>query len=463
MSLEITSFKEAPLEMIDGDRGKNYPKQDEFSDEGFCLFLNAKNVTDKGFNFETKMFISQEKDEILKKGKLQRGDVILTTRGTVGNVAFYSEDIPFDNIRINSGMLILRSKSELSNKFLYYVLKSDFFKKQIYTFKSGTAQPQLPISSLNHMEFYLPEINIQKKIVTILSNIDKKIKVLEEINNHLFNIIDVIFKVYVGDYEDLEIVPLSENTKEIIRGFNSKYVEKSNIKNFNQKVNKGTFLEKQHFKYLDENIEIPKVKFAKKRDVLLNSLGDGTVGRPHYYNEDTDNVVVDQHITIIRANEDLIPSTYIYEYLKNSTGQYHLDSLISGSTGMLMLNISEIRNLKIPILDKKNLREFDTTVTPLFDKITKNFEEIYELSKLRDTLLPKLMSGEIDVSKINCDLKKLIRKFILIILNYLWRHLYENKNYFKNTKSNETILKSRPIYKINKLFIKFIRRCRYSR
>ena len=163
MSLEITSFKEAPLEMIDGDRGKNYPKQDEFSDEDFCLFLNAKNVTDKGFNFETKMFISQEKDEILKKGKLQRGDVILTTRGTVGNVAFYSEDIPFDNIRINSGMLILRSKSELSNKFLYYVLKSDFFKKQIYTFKSGTAQPQLPISSLNHMEFYLPENKHSKK------------------------------------------------------------------------------------------------------------------------------------------------------------------------------------------------------------------------------------------------------------------------------------------------------------
>ena len=184
MSLEITSFKEAPLEMIDGDRGKNYPKQDEFTEDGFCLFLNAKNVTDNGFNFETKMFISQEKDEILKKGKLQRGDVILTTRGTVGNVAFYSENIPFDNIRINSGMLILRSKSELSNKFLYYVLKSDFFKKQIYTFKSGTAQPQLPISSLNHMKFYLPKINIQKKIVTILSNIDKKIKVLEEINKN---------------------------------------------------------------------------------------------------------------------------------------------------------------------------------------------------------------------------------------------------------------------------------------
>ena len=132
--------------MIDGDCGKNYPKQEEFLDEGYCLFLNAKNVTDKGFNFETKMFISKEKDEILKKGKLQRGDVVLTTRGTVGNVAFYSDNVPFDNIRINSGMLILRSEKDLLNEFLYYVLNSNFFKQQIYTFKSGTAQPQLPKS-----------------------------------------------------------------------------------------------------------------------------------------------------------------------------------------------------------------------------------------------------------------------------------------------------------------------------
>ena len=317
----------------------------------------------------------------------------------LGKVVLTSEDT-VTNQQINS--IIVNEKFDYN--FIYYTMI--LLGKQLnYMSKSSTAVPIINKSTFSNELIFVPSLEEQKKISSILSNIDAKIDNLDKINKNLFNIIDFIFKDYVGDYEDLEIVSLSENTQEIIRGFNSKYVEKSNIKNFNQKVNKGTFLEKQHFKYLDENIEIPKAKFAKKRDVLVNSLGDGTVGRPHYYNEDTDNVVVDQHITIIRANEDLIPSTYIYEYLKNSTGQYHLDSLISGSTGMLMLNISEIRNLKIPILDKKNLREFDTTVTPLFDKITKNFEEIYCLSKLRDTLLPKLMSGEIDVSKINCDLK----------------------------------------------------------
>ena len=194
MSLDIVTFKSAPIEIIDGDRGKNYPKQDEFTDEGYCLFLNAKNITENGFNFDTKMFISEEKDNLLRKGKLQKGDVILTTRGTVGNVAFYSEHIPYNNIRINSGMLILRSKQELDNEFLYWTLKSNYFKKQIYTFQSGTAQPQLPISSLKHIEFYLPPINIQKKIFKLLSQIYNKIRILKYINKNLLSIADAIYK-----------------------------------------------------------------------------------------------------------------------------------------------------------------------------------------------------------------------------------------------------------------------------
>ena len=72
-------------EIIDGDRGKNYPKQEEFLDIGFCLFLNAKNVTSAGFSFENCMYITEEKDTLLRNGKLKRGDVVLTTRGTIGN------------------------------------------------------------------------------------------------------------------------------------------------------------------------------------------------------------------------------------------------------------------------------------------------------------------------------------------------------------------------------------------
>jgi type I restriction enzyme, S subunit len=99
---------EAPIQIIDGDRGKNYPKKADFSDTGYCLFLNAKNVTISGFAFTELNFINQEKDESLRKGKLKRGDLVLTTRGTVGNIAYYDKNVQFDHIRINSGMVIIR-------------------------------------------------------------------------------------------------------------------------------------------------------------------------------------------------------------------------------------------------------------------------------------------------------------------------------------------------------------------
>src|SRR2546430_5984976 len=96
------------LEIIDGDRGTNYPTQHEFSPNEYCLFLNTGNVTQSGFNFSNCSFITKEKDALLRKGKLQRQDIVLTTRGTVGNVAYFDQNVPYENIRINSGMVILR-------------------------------------------------------------------------------------------------------------------------------------------------------------------------------------------------------------------------------------------------------------------------------------------------------------------------------------------------------------------
>lgn len=149
-------------EIIDGDRGKNYPKQEEFSNEGYCLFLNAKNVTSKGFVFKDNLFISEERDNLLRKGKLKRGDIVLTTRGTLGNIALYDESIPYCNVRINSGMVILRFKRMSANKvfFIYqFKLHLNYIKEKI---ASGTAQPQLPISSMNNIIMIVPPMDKQE-------------------------------------------------------------------------------------------------------------------------------------------------------------------------------------------------------------------------------------------------------------------------------------------------------------
>ncbi len=160
-------------EIIDGDRGKNYPKQEEFSEEGFCLFLNAKNVTSNGFSFENCMYITEEKDKILRNGNLSRGDVVLTTRGTLGNLAFYDESVPYEHMRINSGMVILRMKRDrITERFFI-----EQFKMQLASIKeriaSGSAQPQLPISTMNKIVMLVPDVELQNQFAAFVEQIDK--------------------------------------------------------------------------------------------------------------------------------------------------------------------------------------------------------------------------------------------------------------------------------------------------
>lgn len=182
---------EIDIEIIDGDRGKHYPTLGEIFKNGDCLFLNAKNVTADGFKFEETYFIKKEKDEILKKGKLKKNDIIMTTRGTIGNIALYDSKVKYENIRINSGMVILRNFNFLkfNNEYLYFILKSEKIKNQILQLKTGTAQPQLPISIIKNIEFLLPPIKVQNKIVTILKKIEKKIELNNKINDNLLSVL----------------------------------------------------------------------------------------------------------------------------------------------------------------------------------------------------------------------------------------------------------------------------------
>ncbi|BFK48005.1 restriction endonuclease subunit S [Faecalibacterium sp. i20-0019-C2] len=170
----------AICQIIDGDRGKNYPKQEEFSDSGFCLFLNAKNVTAQGFSFENCTYITEEKDALLRNGKLCRGDVVLTTRGTIGNLAFYDTSVPYENIRINSGMGILRMNKQVVSEIFFI----EQFKMQLDSIKSriasGSAQPQLPISTMNKIEMILPPIELQNQFAAFVERVSQQKQTVQQ-------------------------------------------------------------------------------------------------------------------------------------------------------------------------------------------------------------------------------------------------------------------------------------------
>ncbi|HGL7442289.1 TPA: restriction endonuclease subunit S [Streptococcus pneumoniae] len=183
------------FDIIDGDRGKNYPKSDELFSEEYCLFLNTKNVTKNGFSFDTKQFITKTKDKLLRKGKLERYDIVLTTRGTVGNVAYYDELIKYKHLRINSGMVILRPKTpNLNQKFIIHVLRNNNYSRVI----SGSAQPQLPITKLKKILLPLPPLALQNEFADFVVQVDKSQLAIQKSLEELETLKKSLMQEYFG-------------------------------------------------------------------------------------------------------------------------------------------------------------------------------------------------------------------------------------------------------------------------
>ena len=178
------------VDVLDGDRGKNYPKETDFDTNGHTLFLNASNVTTDGFSFDTNQFISEEKSDSMGNGKLIDDDIVITSRGSLGHIAWYSADIqrivPY--VRINSGMLILRKKVSINTSYLYQFMKSDKGQNQISFMSFGSAQPQLTKKGIEGLNVNYPKKSKeQAKIGEYFSNLDNLITLhqrkLEKLQN----------------------------------------------------------------------------------------------------------------------------------------------------------------------------------------------------------------------------------------------------------------------------------------
>lgn len=156
------------IKIEDGDRGKNYPSPDELSTSGYCLFLNNKNIIDNRLSLHDSFYITKEKHDILRAGSLSFNDIVLTTRGTLGNSLLVDKNFPLP-ARINSGMVILHSSNKIIPKYLLYFFESANFRQQVLSLQSGAAQPQLPIKDLLKMDIPILNMSEQQHIVNTIS------------------------------------------------------------------------------------------------------------------------------------------------------------------------------------------------------------------------------------------------------------------------------------------------------
>ena len=399
------------FEIIDGDRGKNYPGDNDFSDVGYCLFLNAGNVTKTGWSFETNAFITKEKDEQLRKGRVKRGDTVLTTRGTVGNAAYYDERVPYDHLRINSGMVILSAKDNtvVDNEYIYYLVTSPIAKKTIELFCSGSAQPQLPIKDFVKIKFNLPAIDKQKRIVSILSAYDnlievnnKRIKVLEQMAENLYKEWFVRFR-FPG-HETVEF----ENG--LPKGW-----EQNRISQYYFTSSGGTPSRENEENY--ENGTIPWIKTGEMQDCLLidteEHITEAAIKKSSAKLFPKDSVLMamygvnigmlaystieatcNQACCVFKDKGSINTKHYLFQYLKSIR-----EHLLLIGFGAAQQNLSQdlIKQVKILRPDNDTIMRFENVIEPLYQETKKLLEQNSNLIKQRELLLPRLMNGKLEV------------------------------------------------------------------
>ena len=184
-------IKHLPIKIIDGDRSSRYPKRSEFREKG-VLFLNTTNIVQNRLDITEANFVSPEKFNEIKKGRLQRFDIVMTARGSIGKVALFDCNPPEG--LINAQMLILRADGEgIDQRFLFYQICSDNFQTKLKNFASGSAQPQIPIIDLQEIEIAVPDFSTQCKIAAVLSAYDdlienntRRIEILEEMASAIY-------------------------------------------------------------------------------------------------------------------------------------------------------------------------------------------------------------------------------------------------------------------------------------
>ena len=431
------SIAEAPIEIIDGDRGINYPKQDDFSQTGFCLFLNAGNVTNTGFNFSDCSFISEDKDAALRKGKAQRDDVVLTTRGTVGNVALYDASIPHDHIRINSGMVLLRAdKSKLLPKYLYQFVRSSVFKERVAALTTGSAQPQLPIRDINRIELPLPPLEDQRAIALILGTLDDKIELNRKQNETLEAMARALFKAWFVDFEPVrakqegrwqrgqslpglpghlyDVFPdrlVESELGEIPEGWRHSTIgEEVTVCGGSTPSTK----EPEFWEGGQHCWATPKDLSALKFPVLLDTdrkitdaglakissglLPVGTVllssRAPIGYLAIAEVPTAINQGFIAMKCDGTLPNVFVLPWCRES-----MDAIVGNANGSTFQEISKnnFRPLRVVVPSDPVLTSFTRSAGSLYRQLAENERESRSLARLRDTLLPKLISGELRV------------------------------------------------------------------
>ena len=397
MKWEKVKLSEVTEYITDGDH-QPAPK----SDSG-VLFVKIKDIQDNRLTFDNALFVPQEYyNRLPKNRKAEYGDTLYTVVGSYGIPAFVNHNIPFCFER---NIALLHPNNRVIPKYLYYAVNNRIFYGNANNIANGSAQKLIPLSKLAGMEISVPPIERQETIVNILSAYDdliennqKQIKLLEEAAQRLYKewFIDLRFpghenvKIVDGVPEGWERMVLSEVTSILKRGISPKYSDNGKYSVINQKCIRSSIMDISESRRQEKEY-VPTLNLQDS-DTVICSTGTGTLGRVGRVYGDYPNTTFDSHVTLVRAKEN---PNYIYHVVKSQ--QEYLMGMGRGSTNQQELYRDVIERLVVLCPSKDILLKAERVLNAIHCKIKAVYLQNNLLVESRDRLLPKLMSGEIEV------------------------------------------------------------------
>ena len=321
------------------------------------------------------------------------GSILFSSRAPIGYIAIAS-----NNVSTNQGFKSIIPNSDVDSLFLYYLLK--FNKDKIENMGSGTTFKEVSASIMKSIEVFIPtEIVEQRKISAILGAIDDKIENNKKINHHLEEILQANLEKQLESISiKSKIIDLNLTVSDHVANGsfkslkdNVKLVEKTDYALFLRNIDLKNHLNGERRYVTESSYEFLKKSRLYGHEVIISNVAD--VGSVHRVPKMNMPMVAGNNVVFLQSENSLL-TDYLYVYFNSRLGQHDIMSITSGSAQQ-KFNKTDFRNLEIPILSDDIIKKKISSILHYIDNI---HEEIACLMKIRATLLPKLLSGEISVN-----------------------------------------------------------------
>ena len=367
--------------------------------------VSVKDFTDYGFDFASCRMISNDDYETLKRNGCvpQMDDILIGKDG-----ARFFEDIIIYRQRekpaLLSSIAILRcDKSKILPDFLYYVLRTPSFRQDVKdNYGSGSAIPRIILKDFKRMMVSYPSLEKQQSIISVLTAIDSKIQANTEINDNLEQQAQAIYHerfetVSPNDLPyDWRIVTLGEVVTISNKSFNPLKEPEILLEHYSIPA-----FDEARFPVFELSTSIKSNKFIIDASCFMISKLNPTtkrVWKPYCL---TGNAVCSTEFIVYKAKDQSI-TDFLYSVIDSGSFSNFMCSHVTGSTGSRQRTTpSDTLSYELILPSEDELAEFQSLVSPMYAQMRINAIENDKLKRLRDSLLPKLMSGEIDVSSVH--------------------------------------------------------------